>query len=177
MGTGKKRRKKGRAKSAKFKFKEIFFFSCGPAPSRPLHQTPAPEGFVPRRKRGVSGPRVGIPWTWYRSVSALQPEMGTKMAEKWILASPEKWGKMARKMRKMARKMEKMARKWFENGISGHFPHFPGHVSPIFQVRPKSIFRPFSSPFRAGGPKRIYTRSTGFQSQSLRGGGGSGQEY
>ena len=46
----------------------------------------------------------------------------------------------------------------------GHFSHFPGHFSPIFQVRPKSIFRPFSSfPFRAGGPKWIYTRSTGFQ--------------
>ena len=46
-----------------------------------------------------------------------------------------------------------------ENGkngpkISGHFSHFTGHVSPIFQVglvRPKSIFRPFSSPFRANG--------------------------
>ena len=36
-----------------------------------------------------------------------------------------------------------------------HFPHFPGHVSPIFQVRPKSIFRPFSS---------LCTRITGFQS-------------
>ena len=41
-------------------------------------------------------------------------------------------GKMAQKMRKIAQKMENMARKWFENGISGHFSHFPGHVSPIF---------------------------------------------
>ena len=54
-------------------------------------------------------------------------------------------------------------KKWSENGISGHFSHFPGHVSPFFRARPKSIFRPFSSPFWAGGPKWIYTRSTGFQ--------------
>ena len=83
------------------------------------------------------------------------------MAEKWILASPEKTG--GKWPGKMAWKMEKMARKRFENGISAHFSHFPGHVSTIFQVRPKSIFRPFSSPFRAGGPKWICTRSTGFQ--------------
>ena len=68
---------------------------------------------------------------------------------------------------KMARKMEKMAPKWFDNGIPGHFPHFPGHASPIFLVRPKSIFRPFPFPFRAGGPKWIYTRSTGFQGLRL----------
>ena len=35
---------------------------------------------------------VGIPWTSKRSISGLQPEMGTKMTEKWILALPEKWG-------------------------------------------------------------------------------------
>ena len=56
-----------------------------------------------------------------------------------------------------------MGRKWFENGILGHFSHFPGHFSPIFQVRPKSIFRPFSSLFRARGPKWLCTKSTGLQ--------------
>ena len=72
----------------------------------------------------------------------------------------------------MAWKMGKMGRNSIFEPFSGHFFHFPGHfshfpvhVSPIFQMRPKSIFRPFSSPFRAGGPKWIYTRSTGFQGQ------------
>ena len=76
---------------------------------------------------------IGILWTWYRSISGLRPEMGTKMAETWILASPENGGKMARKM-------ENMARKWFENGISGHFAHFPGHVSPHFSGKAKIHF-------------------------------------
>ena len=92
---------------------------------------------------------------------------GLKWARKWpkhgFWPHLKNGRKLARKMRKMERKMEKMARKWFENGFSGHFSHFPGYVSTIFQVRPKSMFRPFSSPFRAGGPKWIYTRSTGFQ--------------
>ena len=79
--------------------------------------------------------------------------MGMKMAENWILASPQKWGKNRPENEKNGLEMEKIARKWFENGFSGHFSHLPVHVSPIFQVRPKSIFRPFSSPFRAGGPK------------------------
>ena len=91
------------------------------------------------------------------------PKWGRKWPENGFWAHLKNGWKMGRKMRKMAWKMEKMARKWFENGISGHISHFPGHVSPIFQVRPKSIFRPFSCPFRARGPKWIYTRSTGFQ--------------
>ena len=62
--------------------------------------------------------------------------MGTKMAGKWILASPGKWGKMARKMGKMA-------------GNSAFKPFsVSGHVSPVFQVRPKihflAIFVPIS---------------------------------
>ena len=68
----------------------------------------------------------------------------------------------------MDRKREKMARKSIFEPFSGHFFHSLGHFSPIFQVRPKSIFRPFSSPFRAGGPKWIYTRSTGFQTKCCK---------
>ena len=49
---------------------------------------------------------------------------------------------------------------WFENGISGHFSTFRPMFPPFFR---KSVFRPFSSPFRARGTKWIYTRSTGFQ--------------
>ena len=66
--------------------------------------------------------------------------MGTKMAEKWILAPPAKSWKNAQTMRNVARK-------WLENGLSGHSSHFPGHFSPILQVRPKSIFRPFRAHF------------------------------
>ena len=81
---------------------------------------------------------LGIPWTWYRSISGLWPEMGTKMVNKRILASPGKWGKHG-----------------LENGKNGprfHFrtifgPFFPffGPFSPISQARPKSVFWPFSS--------------------------------
>ena len=100
-------------------------------------------------------PNFGMLWTWYRSISGLRPEMGTKMAETLILASPEKWETNGRENgRNMARKMEKMARKWFENGISGHFSHFPGRVSPKAKIHFSAIFV----------PKWIYTRSTGFQS-------------
>ena len=57
-----------------------------------------------------------------------------------------------------------MVRKWnfgpFSPFSGPCFPHFSG-------IRPKSIFRPFSSPFRAGGPKWIYTRSTGFETPGL----------
>ena len=74
------------------------------------------------------------------------PKWGRKWPKNGFWPHLKKGEKMAQKMTKMAWKMEKMARKRFENGISGHFPHFPGHVSPTFQVRPKSIFRPFSSP-------------------------------
>ena len=67
------------------------------------------------------------------------------MAEKWILASPEKWGKNGPENgRKMARKMEK---KWPENGSKMEFRAIFPIFRAIFQVRPKSI----------------YTRSTGFQ--------------
>ena len=108
----------------------------------------------------------GIPWTWYRSISGLRPEMGMKMAGKWILASTKKLRRIGPENAKNGPKNGKMARKWFENGI-------PRHVSPIFQVRPKSIFRPFPSPFW------ICTRSTGFQGcifLFLRKGNGSPHE-
>ena len=84
----------------------------------------------------------GIPWTWYRSISGLRPEMGTKMAEQWFLASPEKWGKNGPENEKIGPENGKIARKWLKM-----------EFRPILQVRPKSIFRPFSSPFRARGPK------------------------
>ena len=87
------------------------------------------------------GGMVGIPWTWYRSISGLRPEMGTKMAEKWSLALP----------------------------FSEPFFSFSRPFFRHFQARPKSIFRPCSSPFRAGGPKWIYTRSTGFQGYGFTG--------
>ena len=116
-------------------------------------------------KKSLFGP--GIPWTWYRSISGLRPEMGPKMAERWILALPEKWGKRGPENGKNGPKsiFEPFLGHFFH--FPGHFSHFTGHFSPIFQMRPKSIFRPFSSPFRAGGPKRIYTRSTGFHFWSL----------
>ena len=66
------------------------------------------------------------------------------MAETWILASPEKCGKNGPENEKNG---TQMARKWFKIGIRGHFSDFPGYVSPIFQVRPKSIFRPLSPHF------------------------------
>ena len=58
---------------------------------------------------------------------------------------PKNGGKMARKMGKMARNSicEPFSGHFFH--FPGHFFHFPGHFSPIFQVRPKFIFRPFSS--------------------------------
>ena len=52
--------------------------------------------------------------------------------------------------------------------ISGpFFPRFPGEA--------KSIFRPFLSPFRAGGPNWICTRSTGSQ-QNLQSRGAGGEQ-
>ena len=50
------------------------------------------------------------------------------MAGKWILASRKNGQKMA--------------------GIWAHLSHFPGHSSPIFQVKPRSIFhfRPHFGP-------------------------------
>ena len=62
------------------------------------------------------------------------------MAEKWILASPGKWRKNGLENGK----------KWLENPFLIHFRTiflFSGPFSPIFHVRPKSIFRPFLSPF------------------------------
>ena len=44
--------------------------------------------------------------------------------------------------------------------IFGPFSHLSGHFSPIFQVRPESIFWPFLSPFWTGGLTLICTRST-----------------
>ena len=61
-----------------------------------------------------------------------------------------------------------MARKWLKKGFSDHFSNFPGHYSPISHVRPKSMFGAFSSPFRAGGPKWICTRSTGLQTSAAQ---------
>ena len=65
--------------------------------------------------------------------------MGMKMAGKRILPSPGKWGKNGLENGKNGLKM---AQKW----------NF-GPCFPLSQVRPKSMFRPFSSPCRAGGPK------------------------
>ena len=78
---------------------------------------------------------------WYRSISGLQPEMGTKI---WLghgfWRHLENCGKMARKM----------VRKWLQNGIWGHFPifraifpHFPGEAEIHFPAV-------FSSPARNG---------------------------
>ena len=78
--------------------------------------------------------------------------MGPKMAERWILALPEKWGKCGPgkwekwpeiPFRTMARNsiFEPFLGHFFH--FPGHFSHFPGHFSPIFQVRPKSIFGHF----------------------------------
>ena len=89
--------------------------------------------------------------------------MGTKMAEKWILASPEKWGKHGPENGKNGPKFHFRTIFGLFFPFSGPFFSFSGPFSTHFQVRRKSIFRPFSSPFRAGGPKWIYTRSTGFQ--------------
>ena len=89
----------------------------------------------------ASGPKWGRKWPKH----GFWPDLGNG-------------GKMAWKTGKIP-KMEK----WPENGISGHFSFFAGHVSPILQVRPNPLFGPFSSPFRAGGPKWICTRSTGSQ--------------
>ena len=100
---------------------------------------------APALDKNRSPTLVGIPWTWERSISGLWPEMGTKLAEKQILASPENWGKHGPGNGKNGPK--------FHFRFWGHFFHFPvfflGHFFPIFQVRPKSISRPFSSPFRA----------------------------
>ena len=83
------------------------------------------------------------------------------MAEKWILASPEKWGKIARKMgEKLPRKWgngPKMVRKWnlgpFFLFSGPCFAHFSGkakiHLSAIFVSRNGDD-----------------TRSTGFQTNN-----------
>ena len=79
--------------------------------------------------------RLAISWTWYRSISGLQPEMGTKMAEKWILASPGKMGENG----KNGPKMGKMAR----NSILSHFrATFPilGAIFPHFLDEARSHF-------------------------------------
>ena len=81
---------------------------------------------------------VGIPWTWKRSISGLRPEMGMKMAKKWTLASPEKWGKNGLENEKNGP----------DNGKNGPKMEFQAILpaSPIFRVRPKSIFRPHFGP-------------------------------
>ena len=60
--------------------------------------------------------------------------------------------------------MEKWPEIPFFEPFSGRFYHF----SLISQARPKSIFRPFSSPFRTPGPKWICTRPTGLQDFNLK---------
>ena len=62
---------------------------------------------------------------------------------------------MARKKRKNGpengKNNPKIVRKW---NLGPIFCRFPGHVSPVFQVRPKSIFRPlFSGPEARNGSK------------------------
>ena len=80
-----------------------------------------------------------IPWTWYRS--------GTKMAEKWGLASAGKSEKRPGNGKNGPRK-----------DFRAIFP-FSGPFSPISQVRPKSIFRPFSSPeLQHQGAERVQLR-------------------
>ena len=70
---------------------------------------------------------VGIPWTWYRSISVLQPEMGTKMAKKWILASLER----------------AMFPPFFRSGENPFFSHFRPHFGP--EARNGSIPAPRDS--------------------------------
>ena len=95
------------------------------------------------------------------------PKRGREWPKNGFWPCQKNGGSMARKMGKMARNsiFEPFWAHFFHFPV--HFSHFPGHFPPIFQVRPKSIFRPFSSPFRAGGPKWIYTRSTGFQNRGF----------
>ena len=49
--------------------------------------------------------------------------------------------------------------KWAETPIFEPFPYFLGDFFPISPVRPKSIFRRFVFPFRAGGTKREHLLS------------------
>ena len=114
--------------------------------------------FAPRKSSWTS---LGIPWTWYRSISGRRDENGRKMD----LGLAWKMGKNGPENEKK-KSLAKMGRKWSENGIAGHFSLFFGPCFPHSSGEAKkSIFRPFSSPFRAGGQKWIYTRSTGFQTQ------------
>ena len=68
------------------------------------------------------------------------PKWGRKWPKNRFWPHLKNGGKLDRKMGKMARKsiFEPFSGNFFH--FPGHFSHFPGHFSPIFQVRPKSIF-------------------------------------
>ena len=80
------------------------------------------------------------------------------MAEKWILASPGKWGKNGPKNGKNGPKFHVRA-------IFGPFFPFSGPFSPHAPLGEAKIHFPaISIPiFGVGGPKRLCTRSTGLQ--------------
>ena len=113
--------------------------SCG-NPYPPFTEQPffsLKSGFVASpSQKSAPRPRLGSPWTWYRPISGLWREMGTKMAEKWILASPEKWGKHGREN-------EKNGPKFHFRTIFGLFFPFSWPFFLIF----RAIFPPF---FRRG---------------------------
>ena len=87
-----------------------------------------------------------IPWTSYRPISGLRPEMGTKMAEKWILALPEKWGENGLENEKNGPENgKKRAQNGSKMEFRAIFPIFRAMLHTIFLARSKSIFRPFSN--------------------------------
>ena len=77
--------------------------------------------------------------------SGLRPEMGKKMAEKWILAPPGKG-------QKMAQKWENWPKNGRKNGSKMAIFPFLGHFFPLFPGRSKIHFSAIFFPFRAGGP-------------------------
>ena len=127
-----------------------------------------------RGRREVSMKPKTLQWK-PASAKRTQHQVSTTCPHMHPNVQPQNW--MPRQMQTHKRKTDTSQmqtkththtqRKWPEmSGKWEKWPEIPSHFRAIFpilraiflQERPKSIFRPFSSPFRAGGPKWICTR-------------------
>ena len=75
------------------------------------------------------------------------------MAEKWILASPEKWGENGPENEKNGPENGKNGPKMVRIWNFGPFSPFSGPCFPHFSGKAKIHFPAISSPFRAFGPE------------------------
>ena len=120
---------------------------------------------------------LGIPWTWYRSISGLRPEMGRKWPKNGFWPHLKNGGNMAQKIGKMARNsiFEPFSGHFFH--FPGHFSHFPGHFSPFFSRGQNPCFGHFHPHFgpeaRNGsipGPPDSKTGRQGYWTMEMNGG-------